>query len=286
MGISPGDSTGDYLAFTIDGAIGAFEDGELTEAVYLSDEPGLTIRNATGRGSLDDKIRVAVYLSNPASAGSDEVFLVDLVTYEVIFSVAGECPCAGIVPTPDGEGLVLDTGDTVTVHTADGNARALTATSIDRSAGTVVHAVDSSRDLILRGLPDGTVEQIDLGSGRSRTISEFGGEVSAVAYVDATRAAVVTRSGQVWLINTETAERIGLVWEGGAGDTTSGAPTVSEDGDFLWVPTSSEIVEVPLSPDTWRELACDLAGRELTAEEWDSLVPGDDPPRPLCPERT
>ena len=109
--------------------------------------------------------------------------------------------------------------------------------------------------------------------------------MSALAYIDTTRAVVVTRSGDVWLIDTENAERIGLIWEGGGGDTTSGPPTVSVDGDVLWVPTSSEIVEVPLSPDTWRELACDLAGRDLTAEEWDSLVPGDDEQRSLCPGR-
>ena len=47
--------------------------------------------------------RVAVHLSNPArSIEANEVFLVDLVTFEVIFSVVGECPCFP-VPTPDGD---------------------------------------------------------------------------------------------------------------------------------------------------------------------------------------
>jgi hypothetical protein len=284
VGISPGDSTDEYFAFTIDGAIGAFEDGALVDALHLSDEAGVTIRSAAGHGTPDGGTRVAVRLSNPDVAGSDEVFLVDLVTLDVVFSVVGECPCVGVVPTPDGNGLVLDTGGAVTVHSATGDARTLEASSI--RPGPVTHAVDPDHDRILRSLPDGTVEEIDMTGGQPRVVAEFGAEVSSLAYIDTTRAVVVTRAGDVWLIDTETAERIGLVWEGSAGIETSGAPTVSTEGDVLWVPTSSEIVEVPLSPDTWRELACDLAGRDLTAEEWDSLVPGDDPPRALCPERS
>ncbi len=69
--------------------------------------------------------------------------LVDLVTLEKIFSVVGECPCLGAVPTPDGDGLVLDTGDAVTVHTAERRTRALSASSIDGSSGEIVeHAVE------------------------------------------------------------------------------------------------------------------------------------------------
>ncbi len=282
IGISPGSSTDLQLAFTIDGAIGKFENGILVDTLFLSDEAGFTLRSAEGHRTPDGG-RVAVHLSNPA--GSNEVFLVDLVTLEVIFSVVGECPCH-ILPTPDGDGLVLDTGAAVTIHTADGSTRALAASSIDLSSGEIVHAVEPTSDRILRGLPDGTVELIDMNGGRPREVAEFGVEVSNVAFIDATRAVAVLRSGDVWLIDMESAERIGLVWKGGAGDFNSGAPTVSVDGEVLWVPTSSEIVEVPLSPDTWRELACDLAGRDLTAEEWDSLVPGDDEPRSLCPERS
>lgn len=284
VGISPGDSTGEYLAFTIDGAIGAFENGELTGAIYLSDEPSLTIRAAAGHSTPEGDSRVAVHLSDNRP-DSHEVFLVDLLTYEVVFSVVGECPCAGVTPTPDGQGLVLDTGDEVTVHTAEGGSRVLAAGSIDPLGNRIELAVDPAGNRILRGRPDGVIELIDIAGGASRVVSEFGVDVSLLAFIDATRAVVVTESGDVWLIDTEASERIGRVWKGGTADDTSGAPVVSADGDHLWVPTSSEIVEVPLSPDSWRELACELAGRDLTAEEWESLVPGDGRPRSLCPER-
>ena len=165
VGITPGRSADAYLAFTIDGAIGAFEDGTLVDDLYLSDEAGFTMRSATGHRTPDGGIRVAVHLSNPA--GSNEVHLVDLVTLEKIFSVDGECPCVGAIPTPDGNGLILDTGDAVTVHTANGDVLALAASSIDGSSAIVEHAVDPNRDRILRSLPDGTIEEIDMAGGPS-----------------------------------------------------------------------------------------------------------------------
>jgi hypothetical protein len=284
LGVSPGRSIDLYFAFTIDGAIGKFENGVLVDTLYLSDDARFSLRSAEGHRTPDGG-SVAVHLSDPARPiEANEVFLVDLETFEVIFSVVGECPCFPL-PTPDGDALILDTGAAVTVHTADGGARALAASSIDMSGG-IVHAVDPNGDRILRGLRDGTVEVIDMNGGRSREVAEFGVEVSNVAFIDATRAVAVLRSGDVWLIDIERAERIGLVWKGGAGDSNSGAPTVSEDGAVLWVPTSSEIVEVPLSPDTWRGLACELAGRDLTAAEWDALVPGDGQQHSLCPSRS
>ncbi len=121
-----------------------------------------------------------------------------------------------------------------------------------------------------------------MNGGPARAIAEFAVDVSSLSFVDAGRAIAITAPGDVWLIDTDAGERIGLIWEGGAADATAGDPVVSVEGDVVYVPTPATIVEIPLSPIAWRDLACELAGRELTADEWNSLVPGDEAPRPIC----
>lgn len=48
--------------------------------------------------------------------------------------------------------------------------------------------------------------------------------------------------------------------------------------DSVWVATSGLLMEVPLDPQRWVREACDLVGRDLTDDEWERWIPGDDPP--------
>ena len=41
----------------------------------------------------------------------------------------------------------------------------------------------------------------------------------------------------------------------------------------------------PLDPAQWLALACTIAGRDLTQEEWDRYLPGT-PYRPVCDDLT
>lgn len=40
--------------------------------------------------------------------------------------------------------------------------------------------------------------------------------------------------------------------------------------------------EIPLDPARWVAKACEIVDRDLTQEEWDRLVPGDEPFRSVC----
>jgi hypothetical protein len=62
----------------------------------------------------------------------------------------------------------------------------------------------------------------------------------------------------------------------------SGVPNITSDGAFAWLAVDARFVKVPLDPAAWRARACELAGRELTAEEWAALVPGDERRRDIC----
>ena len=73
----------------------------------------------------------------------------------------------------------------------------------------------------------------------------------------------------------------GLVWDGD-GASTSNGPWYDEENDSVWVVTSGQVIEVPLDPAAWIEQACITAGRELTPDEWERLVPGDEPQASAC----
>ena len=49
---------------------------------------------------------------------------------------------------------------------------------------------------------------------------------------------------------------------------------ISRDGAHLYaLPTTTNGVRLALSPEAWKDEACAVAGRELTAREWADALP-------------
>jgi DNA-binding SARP family transcriptional activator/WD40 repeat protein len=60
------------------------------------------------------------------------------------------------------------------------------------------------------------------------------------------------------------------------------ASVLSRDGSYLYaLPTGTEGTRLTLAPRLWRDLACAIAGRELTRREWEEVLP-DRPYREVC----
>jgi DNA-binding SARP family transcriptional activator/WD40 repeat protein len=60
------------------------------------------------------------------------------------------------------------------------------------------------------------------------------------------------------------------------------ASILSRDGSYLYaLPTGTEGMRLTLAPRLWRDLACAIAGRELTRREWEEVLP-DRPYREVC----
>ncbi len=55
------------------------------------------------------------------------------------------------------------------------------------------------------------------------------------------------------------------------------------DGKRVLLNTSDGLVELDLTPDHLVQAACQLAGRDLSENEWSTFL-GDEPYRSLCPE--
>ncbi len=61
-----------------------------------------------------------------------------------------------------------------------------------------------------------------------------------------------------------------------AGQAGVVTPWHDPETDSVWVATSGLLMEVPLDRNRWVQQACDLVGRDLTEDEWERWIPGDD----------
>ena len=87
--------------------------------------------------------------------------------------------------------------------------------------------------------------------------------------------AITSSDGTVRLWDVERSASAGVVWTG-SGAVSGSPPWYDEATQTLWVSSSGKLVQIPLDPARWLELACEAAGRNFTQEEWDRLVPGDE----------
>ena len=81
------------------------------------------------------------------------------------------------------------------------------------------------------------------------------------------------------LFDVETKEPIGVPLQLGSVD----GPGLrwSPDGSSVWVVPTGGPVRVAASAIRWREIACQIVNRELTADEWNTFV-GDGDPISAC----
>ena len=87
--------------------------------------------------------------------------------------------------------------------------------------------------------------------------------------------------GTVTVWDLERNAPAGLVWDG-TGVRPSSPSWYDPTTESIWVYTSARLLEIPLSPERWVERACDVVGRDLTADEWERFVPGDEPVQSAC----
>ena len=88
--------------------------------------------------------------------------------------------------------------------------------------------------------------------------------------------------GAVRLWDAATGEAIGLLVDG-VGETRPSTPWFDADRDTMWVASSGRLVELSLDPARWIEKACQFVGRDLTQDERDRYIPGDESPQSACP---
>ncbi len=94
------------------------------------------------------------------------------------------------------------------------------------------------------------------------------------------RFMIQTREGQYELWDAAGPTRIGALADPGPYAKTS--PSVARDESHVWIVLDGAWTRIPLDPRGWRDRACTLAGRSLTAQEWRDFVPGERPYHDAC----
>jgi WD40 repeat protein len=135
----------------------------------------------------------------------------------------------------------------------------------------------------------GEVALFDPGSGETEHLAPVPGRAQEGAFSPTgDRIAITSVAGGVQLYDVATGQQIGepIISDGfGVGaDRTLGGYGVawSADGRGVWAVSLQGPVRYAVDPDRWRDIACDVAGRELTAEEWRTFVSDTEPQVPVC----
>ena len=139
--------------------------------------------------------------------------------------------------------------------------------------------------LALGGLDDlrnPSVKVVDLISGDTHAVP-VGGLVSTMGITpDGSKVVLAMFDGSVRLYDTEQRTVPTIVWNGsGAFDSEPG--WYDEANRSMWMNSGGQLLQIPLDPQRWIERSCQIVGRALTQDEWDRLVPGDEPLRSVCP---
>ena len=144
-------------------------------------------------------------------------------------------------------------------------------------------AEDPATGLVALGGGNGALAILNPSSGEVRMIQGLSGSVWGAAFSSlGDRLAVGLQPGGVQLISMETEQLIGEPMQR-TGDNMD-APEMAWDADVdaVWWSADSGPQRWTADPDRWLELACQIAGRELSPAEWDAYVSSDDPQVPRC----
>jgi hypothetical protein len=139
-------------------------------------------------------------------------------------------------------------------------------------------------DLVVAGQADGDLVVVDVRTGDIVTLDRVASARPLASFSpDGSMIAVVSAAEGVQLFETATGRKIGVPMVP-AGQAAGARPGIewAPDGKGVWITPSGGPVRFVADLEGWRTIACETAGRELTAEEWRMLISETEPQVAAC----
>jgi WD40 repeat protein/class 3 adenylate cyclase/tRNA A-37 threonylcarbamoyl transferase component Bud32 len=231
-----------------------------------------------------DGNRLAVQTRTAVSPRS-RVEVRDVASNRVLYSrtVTIDRGRGGLYFSPDGRRLAVlgccRPGSPIDVWDARSGDRKLSV-AVDGYAASLAFSPDGRR--LAAGTNDGRVMLLDAHDGQRRgPLIEVGkDEINPVSFSPDGRllaASAADQTATVWDLASRT--RLGTTFPTVQGVVP--AAQFAPDGDLV-IAYLADAVKWPMDPRTWKRFACTVAGRDLTAAEWDDILPDRDHQR-VCP---
>jgi WD40 repeat protein len=189
----------------------------------------------------------------------------------------------GLLFSPDGRRLAAPgccrPGSKIEVWDARSGERELSAT-VDGYATTIAFSPDGG--LLGAGTESGKVVLLNADNGEQvgQPMEVATARIDPISFSPDGRLLAASSEDQTaTLWDLESRKRLGKSFPEvqGVVPVTQFAP----DGDLV-IAYLADAVKWPMDPRTWERFACRVAGRDLTAEEWNDVLP-DRPYRQVCP---
>ena len=217
------------------------------------------------------------------AGSSPRVEVRDLESGRLLYRRTGANGTAGLDFSPDGHRLAVlgccNPGSTIEVWSARSGAK-LFRPRLDGQASTIAFSPEGR--VVAAGTADGKVAlwRADDGSRLAAPIEVATGAIETVSFTPDGRSFVASSSDQTaTLWDTRTHKRIASAFPGE--DASVPVARFAPSGDLVLDNIGATAVW-PMDLPSWVRFACRVAGRDLTEDEWNDLLPARQY-RPVCP---
>ena len=167
-----------------------------------------------------------------------------------------------------------------TVHSYDDNGEPTGELKTGAEFATI-NTMEPTTGVLAIASDSGGVVVIDPTTGQVEQLPDRAGVANLGFARDGQLLVITGFDGTVRVWDLERNAPAGLVWDG-TGVGFSSPSWYDPSTESIWVFTSGRLLEIPLDPEQWVERACAIVGRDLTPDEWERFVPGDEGIQSAC----
>jgi len=186
----------------------------------------------------------------------------------------GVLPAAvtAVAPHPDGSLFLFEESGAVYLSSSDGS---ISQMPVDFGDAVRAAVIDDNGTRMAAVTADGQVRITDLTQMQlGPPLPELPGVQTRLSFTeDGGGLVLIDGQARLLLYDIDAGQQVGFLL-GEQSGSIFGRATVTEHGT-VWVAQGESWLEVPLDPASWRQRACDLAGRNLSPQEWIEFIPAD-----------